>query len=59
MNEFNYDCFLGWLEQANLLTGAWSGSTFDELPEEQQKRIELCVARLRVEFNCEKRDASR
>lgn len=50
MSKLNYNIFLDLLEKHGLLTGAWCGLIFDELPGPTQKEIEICVAKLRVEF---------
>lgn len=50
MEQLNYNTFLDILEKHELLTGAWKGVLFDELPERMQKEVEMCVAKLRVEF---------
>lgn len=53
MGQMNYNCFLDWIERAGLLTPECRGLSFLELPKDVRKRIELCVARLRVEFKHE------
>ena len=50
MDKFNYNAFLELLEEHCLLTSAWTGMSFDELPEFVQEPVEACVSELRNEF---------
>jgi hypothetical protein len=54
--QLNYNIFLDLLEKHGLLSGAWHGMLFDEMPTHIQKEVEMCVAKLRVEFLYEKEE---
>jgi hypothetical protein len=49
----NYNVFLDRLQKYGLLTSAWSGIEFKELPLDIQREIELCVTELRHDFEHE------
>jgi hypothetical protein len=46
----NYNTVLDLLEKHELLTSAWHGLLFDELPPHMQRHVEQFVARLREEI---------
>lgn len=49
----NYNIFMDKLEKSGLLTSAWTGIAFNDLPDDVKKDIELLVSELRVEFKYE------
>ena len=54
---FNYNLFLDGLEEAGLLTGAWRGMLYDELPQPEQEMLAALVVWMRAEFAKEPKPA--